>query len=114
MNKYYCSNGERVTEAVIKTRLSKAYKAFYIGEPLGFCEGCGDRATCTAHIIPKSVCKTLHKTELIWMPVNWFRSCYKCNMVAENPSSVKTLNNYERILEVTKEYDYVRYLKMTI
>lgn len=105
-NYYTCSNGEKVTEVTIKARLSKAYKEFYLFEPLGKCEGCNDVAVCTAHILPRSVCKHLGKTELIWSPNNWFRSCLKCNAIAENVSSteITKLLNYERIKEVLFKY----------
>jgi hypothetical protein len=113
-NQYYGSDGKRYSEATIKTNLSKAYKEYYLFEPLGSCEGCGDQATCTAHIIPKAICKTLRKTELIWNPKNWFRSCFSCNSIAENVSGeeIKTLMNFTRIKEVLRVYDPERYLKV--
>lgn len=113
-NKSKCSNGELVTEATIKARLSKAYREFYLFEPLGSCEGCGEPAVCTAHICPKHICKKIGKTELIWNPVNWFRSCLKCNDIAENPSSdeIRELRNFDTILSVTKKFDKERYQKM--
>lgn len=108
-DKYY-------TEATIQSNLSKAYKEHYTFEPKGACEGCGAPATCTAHIIPKSQLKILGLTSIIWNPEVWFRSCYVCNQRAENPQSedIKKLLNYDRIVEVTKKYDYQRYLKMTL
>lgn len=55
-------------------------------------------------------------TQLIWSPENWFRSCYRCNQIAENPSSdeIKELMNFKRILAVTKKYDPERATKMSI
>jgi 5-methylcytosine-specific restriction endonuclease McrA len=116
MNYYNTSSGERVSEATIKARLSAAYREFYLFEPLGNCEGCGEPATCTAHIVPKSRLKHLHKTEYIWNPIDWFRSCFRCNQIAENPESaeIKTLMNYDRILEVTRKLDPERYNKMIL
>lgn len=114
MNKKCTITGKSYSEATIKSNLSKAYKEFYMFEPLGVCEGCGVKpGVCTAHIIPKAICKTLHITSLIWNPENWFRSCIDCNGIAENPSSedIKKLLNYDRIVEVTKKYDNERYLK---
>lgn len=113
-NKYFCSSGERVSEATVQKRLSEAYRGFYLFEPIGSCEGCGEPATCTAHIVPKAICKQLGKTEMIWNPFNWFRSCYRCNAIAENVSSdeIKTLLNYNQILEVTKVLDPQRYQKL--
>jgi 5-methylcytosine-specific restriction endonuclease McrA len=103
--------GKSYSQNTIDSNLSKAYKEFYLFEPKGSCEGCGKPATCTAHIVPKARCKHLHLTSLIWNPENWFRSCYKCNMIAENPSSdeIKNLMNYDTILRVTEKYDKERY-----
>jgi 5-methylcytosine-specific restriction endonuclease McrA len=113
-NKYACSDGSKVTEATIKRNLSEAYREHYAFEPLGSCEGCGDQAQGTAHILPKSQCKIAGKAEMIWNPFNWFRACHLCNTKAENINSAKKLLNYDRILQVTKELDYERYLKMTL
>jgi len=113
-NYYKCSNGEKVSEATIKARLSAAYREYYLFEPMGICEGCNQLlATCTAHIVPKAICKQVGRTELIWNPMNWFRSCFGCNSIAENPSSeeIKNLKNYDRIVEVTRQLDPERYLK---
>jgi hypothetical protein len=102
-----CSNGDDVTEATIKAKLSKVYKKMYEGEPYPMCEGCGEeRAQGSGHILPKSICKQLHLTELIWSPENIFPSCYKCNQICENVSSteITKLLNYERIKEVLLKY----------
>lgn len=109
-NKYY-------SDAQVKANLSKAYKEHYTFEPKGSCDGCGvNLAQGTAHIIPKSQLKILGLTSLIWNPEVWFKACHRCNIIAENPKStaIKELLNYDRILEVTKKYDYQRYLKLTI
>lgn len=65
----------------------------------------------TAHIIPKHILKKLHLTSLIWSPEIWFRSCTRCNGIAENPSSeaIRKLLNFERIKEVTEKYDKERF-----
>jgi len=114
MNYYKCSDGTKVSEGVIKSKLSAAYKEFYLFDPVGSCEGCGQPATCTAHIYPKALCKSSGKTEYIWNPINWFRSCFSCNLLAENVASneIKNLLNYEQILKVTKMLDPQRYEKM--
>jgi len=113
-NLYKCSDGSKVSEAAIQRKLSEAYREFYLFCPIGKCEGCAGTAQCTAHIIPKARLKQLGMTELIWNHVVWFRSCFRCNMVAENPESdeIKTLLNYQEILEVTKRFDPERYSKM--
>lgn len=115
-NKYTCSDGSKVTEASIKSKLSQAYKSWYAGEGPQSCHGCGKRAEGTAHIIPKARCKQLRLTDLIWKRNNTFPSCHRCNMIAENPESdaIKELNNYVTILEVTEKYDYERYQKMIL
>lgn len=115
MNYYKCTiTGKSYSEATIKANLSQAYREHYLFEPSGSCEGCGGRATCTAHIVPKARCKSLHLVSLIWNPVNWFRSCTRCNSVAENVSSNEILDllNFDRILEVIKRYDPERYSKL--
>jgi hypothetical protein len=117
VNKYKCTlTGKEYSEVTIKSNLSKAYKEYYEFEPVGSCEGCGGRATCTAHILPKAICKTLHLTSLIWNPENWFRSCYQCNSLAENVSSneILTLLNYDRIKEVLEKYAPERALKLPV
>lgn len=104
----YCSITDKYyTEATIKANLSRAYKEHYLFEPSGACEGCGEPATCSAHIIAKARLKVLKLTSLIWSPKLFFRSCYRCNMVCENVSSeeITTLFNYDRIKEVLYEYD---------
>ena len=114
-NRYYCKLTDKYyTEATIKANLGKAYKDHYLFEPSGSCEGCGDTAVCTAHIIPKARLKCLKLVSLIWNPEIWFRSCYLCNQVAENPDSVAIteLLNYERIKEITFKYDPERAVKL--
>ncbi len=115
-NKYYCSNGERVTEATIKSRLSAAYKRWYAGEGIQVCAGCGGVASGTAHILPRSQCKVLHKTELIWDKFNTFPACHMCNAIAENIQSdaIKELKNYDRILHVLSVLDEERFKKMIL
>ncbi len=106
-NYYNCSNGTKVTEATIKANLSKTYRKMYEGEPYPSCEGCGlVRAQGSAHIIPKSVLKSLGLTELIWDPIMIFASCNQCNQIAENVSSIEItkLKNFERIKEVLFKY----------
>lgn len=116
MNKYYCKLTDKYySDATIKSNLSAAYKEHYMFEPKGSCEGCGVASgICSAHIIPKSILKSLHLTSLIWSPEMFFRSCYKCNSVCENVSSdaITKLLNYERIKEVIKKYDPERASKL--
>lgn len=116
-NYYKCTlTGKSYSESAIKANLSKVYKEHYLFEPSGSCEGCGDAGVCSAHIIAKARLKVLKLTSLIWSPKLFFRSCYKCNMICENPSSdeIKKLLNFDRILEVTRQYDPETYNKLTI
>lgn len=116
MIKYKCTiTGKTYSEAVIQKNLSAAYRKVYAFEPSGACEGCGEPGICSAHIIAKSRCKQLHITSLIWNPVNFFRSCYACNTIAENitDSKIKELLNYTEILSVYKSYDRERYNILT-
>lgn len=109
-NRYYCSNGERVSQVTINNRRQKRYSEHF---ELDCCAGCGGPATCRAHIIAQARCKVLHKTELIWNPENWFLSCNACNSAIESYKSdaCYKLFNYNQCLEVLKKYDQEMYLK---
>lgn len=108
MNKYKCTlTNQEYSEATIQANLSKAYRRAYTFEPQGSCEGCGGQAVCSAHIISKMRLKQLHLTSLIWSPELFFRSCYKCNQIAELPSSeaIADLLNYQEIKQIIFKYD---------
>lgn len=113
MNKYTCSNGERVSEATIKARLSKAYREIYDSQ-LQTCWGCGKLSQGSAHLIPKKRLKDIGKTELIWNPVVFVPACYTCNSLLESYKSeeVKKLKCYPLLLEVTERFDPERYQLM--
>jgi 5-methylcytosine-specific restriction endonuclease McrA len=113
MIKYKCSNGNLISEAGIKAKLSAAYRSWYQdGTPV--CEGCGKvRAMGTAHIISKARCKTLLHTEWIWAKWNTFPACHSCNTLSET-SSLVTLLNKDKILEILKKYDEERYNKLDL
>lgn len=78
MNHYTCSDGERVTQTQINSRLSKAKKGFmerYI------CESCGkNQGTDWSHTISQRRCKELHKTELVWLEGNGSWDCRTCHV----------------------------------
>jgi len=116
MNKSYCSITDKYySEATIKANLSKSYRETYQDEPEGICEGClRERGNCSAHIIPKSRLKVLGLTSLIWNPTMFFRSCFRCNSVCENVSSIEItkLKNYYRIKSVIEQYDPERFAKL--
>lgn len=111
MIRYYCSDGTRVSEATIKSNLSKAYREYDDGS-VG-CRGCGNRAEGHAHIVPKARLKQLHLTDLIWAPELWVKACHKCNQVIENvtSNSFKILHCYDHCLSILQKYDPERYQK---
>jgi len=114
MIKYFCSNGSRVSEATIKSNLSKAYRKAYEGEGTQICRGCGEKvAQGSGHLIPKARLKQLHLTELIWNPRLFLPMCYCCNGFCENVTSqaFRELLCYERCMEVLEKYDPERYQK---
>lgn len=107
MNRYFTSNGERVTESTIKKRLSTAYKLWYDMGP-EYCRGCGiERAIETSHIISKARCKELHKTELIWTRENTYPSCRACHIAWESISNPEwcELMNVDECLEILEKFD---------
>ena len=115
MNMYYCSDGSRVSEATIKSRLSKAYRDRYQdGHPS--CEGCGGRAQGSGHIISKARLKTLHLSDKIYDPDFFLPACHSCNSLMENTSSeaFKKLLCYDKCLTIIKKYDPERYSKIDL
>lgn len=113
---YFCSNGDRVSDAQAKRRYADARYKKYSASIGWACEGCGDPATCSAHIIAQARCKVLHKTELIWNPANFFPSCYKCNAAIENPKGEawKTLKNRDYCLEFIEKHDAELFSKFVL
>lgn len=115
MNMYYCSDGTRVSEATIQQRLSKAYRSkYWDGRPA--CEGCGNIAMGSAHILPKARLKVLHLTEMIWNPEMFFPACHSCNLACEAIYSdeFKKLLCYDKCLTIIKNYDPERYSKIDL
>lgn len=109
-----CSDGNKVSESTIKRKLSNTYRQMYEGEPHPRCRGCGCAAQGSAHIVPKSICKSLGKTEYIWNPANIIPACHRCNSIIESYKSpeFRNLHCFEQILQVTKLIDYARYISM--
>lgn len=106
-NLYFTSTGERISEQIIQTRYSKALRQKYQDSPVQICAGCGQRATCSAHIIAKARLKVLHKTELIYNPKAFFPACYGCNQAIENPKGEawKQLKNIDYCLFFIEMHD---------
>jgi hypothetical protein len=109
MNKYYCSDGSAVSEATISKRRSEAYREFYGGEAHPCCEETGLPAQGSSHIVSQKRCKELHKTELIWNPRNFFPATHEVNSRWESNDS--TLKNYDKYMEIMKEFDPLGYEK---
>lgn len=108
-NLYYCSDGSRVSEATIQRRYSVSLRTSYIEMSVApICQGCGKaRSVHSDHTIAKARCKVLHKTELIWNPGNYVRSCQRCHNEWESFKSGEwTLHlNVEERLRFLKEHD---------
>jgi len=106
-NMAFCSNGTRVSEATIKARYSESLREKYEGHSSYPCEGCGAQSVHNDHTIAKARCKVIHKTELIWHPGNYVRSCEKCHHQWEGFKSGDWVNhqNVESRLLFLKEHD---------
>ena len=94
-NTYQCSDGEKITQAQIKTRLSQAYAQ---GPRNAVCECCGQaQAVDHDHTIAQRTCKELGKSELIYDPANWVHSCRKCHNEWEQHNAHHHLNYSQRM-----------------
>jgi len=113
MIKYKTSTGEVVSQATINKERAEAYIKYDLG--VRVCAGCGGQAQGRAHIIAQARCKSIHKTDYIWQPWNWFIACHRCNQNWEGfkGDACKKLLNYEECLQVLKEHDYYTFLKYT-
>lgn len=103
-----CSNGRRVSQATIDKELSLAYREKYVADQRIICECCLEAwSTASDHTIAKARCKVLHKTELIWNPFNFVRSCDKCHNNWESFKSGEWVlhKNVIQRLEFLKIYD---------
>jgi hypothetical protein len=113
-NYYNTSSGERVSEATIKQRRSRAYRQLYEGETHPMC-GCGKRAEGTLHLYPQALCKSSGQTEYIWNPINLRPACHSCNSRCENVDAVAPEDwFYEDLLRVTEMLDQSRYQKILL
>ena len=103
---YYCSDGTRVNQATIDRKYSEALRRKYadmIGIPP--CEACGKQSHDSDHTIARARCKELHKTELIWDPDNFPRSCRSCHSSWEDVKGLKWVdhaNVLQRLLYLKK------------
>jgi hypothetical protein len=113
-NKYFTSSGERVSQATIDQRRSKAYRELYEGESHPMC-GCGKPAQGTMHLVPQAICKQEGKAEYCWLPINMCPACHLCNTRCENVSVVGPEDwFYEMLLRTTREISESRYMKILL
>ncbi len=113
-NRYYCSDGRRVTEATIKTNYSASLRNKHAGQTVFVCGcGCGGRAVHNDHTIAKARCKVILKTELIWHPDNYESSCEKSHREWEDYKTGLWINhqNVEKRLAFLKKHDPEGYIK---
>lgn len=106
-NMYFCSDGSRVSEATIQKRYTESKREKYEGISSLPCEGCGAPSVHNDHTIAKARCKVIHKTELIWHPDNYPRSCEKCQSQWEGFKSGEWVKhqNVEERLRFLKKHD---------
>ena len=107
-NMAFCSDGTRLSELSIKNRYTASLREKYEGINYTLpCEGCGDASVHNDHTIAKARCKVIHKTELIWNPNNYVRSCETCHRQWEGFKSGEWVNhhNMESRLKFLKEHD---------
>lgn len=112
-NTWSCSSGKRVTQTEIYRFRESAYNYQALAQDVTKCAGCGQPATCRAHVIAQARCKQIGKTELIWHLGNFFPSCFGCNSAIENPkgSAWKTLKNIDACIQFIYEHDMELYFK---
>lgn len=115
-NTALCSDGERVTEGIIRQRYATSRRSKYGDQKVRKCQGCGTDCTGNAHIIAKARCKAIGKTELIWDKRNYFPACSACNQAIENPNGKawKSLMNIEPCLLFIKEHDLTLFAKFEL
>lgn len=109
----YCSNGDRISEAQIKSRYSRALKAKHAGKTVFICAACGARAEHNDHTIARARLKHIHKSELIYDPDCFEDSCSKCHREWEDFKSGDWIkhHNAERRLAYLKKHDPEGYTK---
>lgn len=88
-NSYQCSNGERVTQSQINSRLSQMKK----GILHRFICHCGTYGTSWSHSVPQKECKYMGKTELIWDEDNGEWECNECHKEYESFKSMNYTNH---------------------
>ncbi len=90
-----CSNGRYVTQGTINSKYYESKQKKYEGITYTLiCEGCNlEPSIDNDHTIAQARCKVIHKTELIWNPKNYVRSCRICHREWESYKSGDYLNH---------------------
>lgn len=108
-NKFLCSDGTYVTQDQIRHKYAKSRSKKYAGiTSIRMCEACEvEPSVDNDHTIAQARCKFIGKTELIWHPDNYPRSCRKCHHEWENFKSGEWVHhkNVVQRLEFLKEHD---------
>lgn len=113
-NSYHGSDGKTYKQSTIISNLSRAYRDKHENNPRPICAACQQaQATDNDHTIAQRRCKELHKTELIWNPINFEDSCRGCHMEWEQYKSgeFSKHKNFERRMEVLEMHDPEGYNK---
>ena len=115
---YNCSDGKRVNQSQINTKYSKSIRDKHIDGNYQYCQACLSNASHCGHIhndhtISQKRCKEIHKTELIWNPLNYVSSCIKCHQEWESYKSGKWIAHENMLsrLQFLKDNDYEGYIK---
>jgi hypothetical protein len=112
MNYYTCSDGVRLTQAQINSRLSKERKGWrekYVCE----CFGAPHIAHDADHSISQKRCKEIGKTELIWDEGNISWSCREAHQLWESYKNGKFQyhKNFKKRMLFVAMYDYEGFMK---
>lgn len=105
-NVFYTSEGEKITQRTIRSRLALERKDCLVKM---ICECCyAAQSFDLDHTISQLRCKNLHKSELIWMEGNWSWSCRDCHIFWESYKSGKFQyhKNFKKRMTFTAMHDY--------
>lgn len=107
-NHYITSNGERVTQTQINSRLARA-KHGSIRNYICECFGMPFHAHDLDHTISQQRSKQIHKTELIWDENNWSWSSREAHMQWESFKSGQFQDhlNFKKRMEFVAKHDPV-------
>ncbi len=113
VNAYTCSDRKRVTQDTIDRNYSLALRGKHAGCTVFVCNGCRrEAAVHNDHTIARTRCKKIHKTELIWNPLNFENSCAKCHNEWETFKNGKYIEhlNYNKRMRFLEKFDGEGYI----